>query len=276
VKIKRPFFCDTFAPALAVGLLVLTVLAGPFLVRQSPYQSEFAHVLQAPSLNHWLGTDELGRDMTSRILRGARMSLLIAATVQSAAALLGILVGLIAGYSNRMIDGVLMSLVDVMYGFPALVIVIVLVAVLPPGVPSLIAALTFVSWALPASVMRSKVMLLRNEEYVVAAQALGASRVRILFRHVLPNAIGPMIVLFTQGAAATIISESALSYMGLGLPTSYPTLGGMIAKGRDYLLGSPHVALVPTCALVLTILCINRLGNALRLHLDPRLQRFQN
>ena len=228
-------------------------------MRQSPYQSDFSQVLQPPSRLHWLGTDELGRDMTSRILKGARMSLIIAAAVQTAATFLGIIVGLIAGYSSRLIDGALMALVDALYGFPTLVIVIVLVAVLPSGVSSLIGALTLVSWALPATVMRSKVLLLRNEEFVVAAHALGTSRARILFRHVLPNAVGPMVTLFTQGAAGTIISESALSYMGLGLPASYPTWGGMIAKGRDYLLGSPHVALFPTLALVLTILCINRL-----------------
>lgn len=261
---------NTAMPALALSLILLVGLGGPYLVRQSPYQSDFSHALQPPSRHHWLGTDELGRDMTSRILRGARISLFIATTVQTIATLFGIVVGLIAGYSNRLIDGILMALVDALYGFPTLVIVIVLVAVLPPGVFSIIAALTFVSWALPATVMRSKVLLLRNEEFVVAAHALGASHARVLFRHVLPNAAGPMIVLFTQGIAATIISESALSYMGLGLPASYPTWGGMIAKGRDYLLGSPHVAFFPTCALVLTILCINRLGNALRLHLDPR------
>lgn len=257
-------------PALILGLLVMASLIGPYFLRNSPYDVDFGHILESPNKQHWLGTDELGRDILSRILEGARTSLLIAMAVQTAATIFGTTVGLLAGYSNRVIDATMMAFVDVLYGFPALVIAIVLVAVMPAGTFSMIGALTFVSWALPATVMRSKIMLLRNEEFVLAAHAIGASRTRILLRHILPNAIVPIIVLFTQGAAGTIISESALSYLGLGLPASYPTLGGMIAKGRDYLLGSPHVALIPTAVLVITIVSVNRLGDALRMHLDPR------
>jgi ABC-type dipeptide/oligopeptide/nickel transport system permease subunit len=178
---------------------------------------------------------------------------------------------MIAAYSNTWVDAALTALIDTFFGFPAMVIVLVIIAVLPPGAVSVILALAFVNWALPAAMMRRKAIALLKEEFVVASYALGASRTRTLVRHVLPNAIGPILVLVTQGAAAAIIGESTLSYLGLGLPASVPTWGGMIAKGRDYLLASPHLALFPALALTLTLVAVNRLADACRTSLDPRL-----
>jgi len=267
---KRKRGNTALKPALALTLLISASLLGPNFLRKSPFEVNFTHVSEGPSEQHWLGTDELGRDILSRILQGGRTSLLIAATVQVSSTFLGVLVGLVAGYARGTVDTMLMALVDSLYSFPALVIVIVMVAVMPPGIESIIIALALVSWPLPARVMRTKVVSLRKEEFVVAAKALGASDARILFRHILPNSISPIIALFTQGAATTIISESALGYLGLGLPASYPTWGGMIAKGRDYLLGSPHIALFPTLALMIAVISFNRLGEALRVYLDPR------
>ena len=259
-------------PALVLASLITASLVGPLLLPYSPYDVDFAHIAEPPNHLHWLGTDELGRDILSRVLYGARMSLLVAAAVQLAAMSLGVIVGLIAGYSLRNVDATLMGLVDALYAFPALVLVIVMVTVLPPGVASIVTALTFVSWPLPARVVRGQDVSLRNEEFVVAAHALGATGARVLVRHVLPNAIGPLVVLLMQGAAQTVIGEAALSYLGIGVPASYPTWGAMIANGRDHLLSAPHMALIPTAALIITIISLNRLGEALRMRIDPRLK----
>lgn len=257
---------------LAFGLLGLAVLAGAGFLRYSPQDVDFKHVLEGPSALHWLGTDELGRDLLSLTLNGAWTSLLIAVEVQLLGTCLGVLVGLIAGYSRPSVDGALMMLANAMYAFPGLAIVIVMLAVLPPGAAAVVMALSFVSWPLPARVVRGKVMALRSEMFVLAAQAIGASSARVLLRHILPNAISPIVVLLTQGAAAAIIGEAALSYLGIGLPASQPTWGGMIARGRDYFLSSPLPTLVPTLALVVTVVSLYRLGEVLRIRLDPRLE----
>lgn len=261
-------------PDVVLSIILLALVAGavlgPFFLRYSPYQVDFNHIAQRPSALHWLGTDELGRDVLSRIVYGARTSLTVAVTVQLVAIGLGLFVGLISGYATRALDTTLMAIIDAFYAFPGLVFVIVIIAILPPGLFSIVVGLTFVNWQLPARVTRAKVLSLRNEEFVVAARALGASGPRVLFRHILPNAIGPIIVQFVQGAASVVLTEAALSYMGIGLPASYPGWGVMIARGRDYLLTSPHMALFPILALTVMVISLNGVGRALHTRFEPR------
>jgi len=252
-----------------IALIACAVL-GPFFVHYSPYEVDFSHIAQRPSALHWLGTDELGRDVLSRIIYGARTSLTVAALVQLVAIGLGMLVGLISGYAPRALDTTLVAIMDSFYAFPGLVFVIVIIAILPPGLFSIVVALTFANWPLPARVTRAKVLSLRNEEFVVAAKALGASSRRVLLRHILPNAVGPVIVQFVQGAASVVLSEAALSYMGIGLPASYPGWGAMVARGRDYLLTSPHMALFPILALTVMVISLNGVGKVLSTRFDAR------
>lgn len=255
-----------------LAFLVLTSLVVPFLLPYNPYASDFQHVLESPGWQHWMGTDELGRDILSRLLQGMRLSLLFAAGVQLAATAFGMAVGLIAGFFGRAVDTILMALVDSLYAFPALVIVIVFVALLPSGILSIMIALAVVSWPLSARAVRSKVIMLRHQQFVLAAQVSGSSTTRVLLRHILPNSLGPAITLFVQGSAVAVMGEAALSYLGIGVPASYPSLGRMIATGREYLASAPHLALFPIVALVLIIVCLNRLGEAVRMRLDPRLR----
>lgn len=275
--IMQPFRARSILASSAIpgGVLVLLLLASlvmPRLLPYGPYDADFRHVLETPGLRHWMGTDELGRDILSRLLQGVRLSLLFATGVQLAATTLGVAIGLVAGFFGRIVDAATMALVDSLYAFPSLVIVIVFIALLPSGILSIMAALALVSWPLTARAVRSKVVTLRNEQFVLAARVAGASTTRVLLRHILPNSMGPVIALFVQGAAAAVMGEAALSYLGIGTPSAYPSLGRMIATGREYLGSAPHLALFPTVALVLTILCLNRLGEAIRMRLDPRLK----
>lgn len=259
-------------PGSVLMFLVLTSLVVPHLLSYTPYEADFRHVLETPGPHHWMGTDELGRDILSRLLQGVRLSLFFATGVQLAGMTVGVAVGLIAGFFGGAVDAALMSLVDSLYAFPSLVIVIVFIALLPSGIFSIMVALALVSWPLVARAVRSKVVTLRNEQFVLAAQVSGAGTARVLLRHILPNSMSPVITLFVQGAAVAVMGEAALSYLGIGVPASYPSLGRMIATGREYLGSAPHLAFFPTVGLVLIIVCLNRLGEALRVHVDPRLK----
>ena len=262
-------------PSLVVGgvltlTIVLAAVFAPLLATHSVDQMNMRARFAMPSAAHWLGTDNFGRDLWTRIIFGARISLSIALISVSAAAAIGSVVGLVAGYFGGWVDLLLMRITDVFLGFPALILALAIVAVLGPGVLNVSIALIVVFWTEYARVVRSATLVLREQAYVSAARALGASHWRIIFREILPNSVGPIIVLTTLGLGTAILSESALSFLGFGVPPPQPTWGWTLAYGTRFIRGEPWLSIVAGMAIMLTVLAFNLLGDGLRDILDPR------
>ncbi len=254
-------------------LLIASAIAAPLLTPYSPFEPDMGAVLQDPSAEHLLGTDELGRDMVTRLLYGARVSLAVGLVVETIAITVGTLVGLTAGYYGGLADIALMRAVDIMYAFPDFLFSIFMVSFLEPSTRSIILVLSVVSWPLAARLIRGQVLSLREWEFVQAARVIGASNNRIMLRHILTNTLSPLIVNFTIGIAGVILAEAGLSFLGIGIAPPNPTWGGMIAKGRQYFRSYPELALYPSIALGLTVLAFNFLGDGLRDALDPRMRK---
>lgn len=264
------------AAAASLGFLVLLGLLAALAPLIAPYPPEavsFGQIGRGPSQAHPLGTDELGRDMLSRMLFGARVSLTLGLTVQALAIGLGITLGLIAGYYRGPADMILMRLVDLMHSLPAFLFAMLMVSVLPRTVLSLVIILALAGWTFTARLVRGQVLSVERHEYITAARTLGAPGPRIMLLHILPNILSPIIVEATLGIAGTIIAEAGLSFLGIGIPPPEPSWGSMINKGRSYLRTFPHLALFPSIALALTVLAFNFLGDGLRDALDPRQKR---
>ena len=253
--------------------LVLAAIAAPILTPYSAEDPDLSSVLQSSTPKHLLGTDELGRDMITRLLYGARVSLAVGLLVQTITLASGTLLGLVAGYFGGVVDVILMRLVDIMYAFPNFLFAVFMVAFLEPSVGSIILVLCVVGWPFSARLIRGQVLTLRNWEFVTAARMVGASHWRIMIRHILPNTLSPIIVQFTIGIAGVIMAEAGLSFLGIGIRPPNPTWGGMIAKGRQYFRSYPYLALYPSIILSMTVLAFNFLGDGLRDALDPRLRK---
>lgn len=258
-----------------VLLVVCAALAAPLLSSQDPKRQQIIARMKPPgaTLNDGrvarLGTDQLGRDMYSRILYGARISLLISITGTALAALIGVPLGLIAGYGRRGLDVVIMRLVDIQLGFPGLLLAITLAAVLGRGLGNVILALGVANWTTFARVMRASVLTLRDEEFVHAAQAAGASNTRILARHILPNASSALIVIAALQLGQMILAESGLSFIGLGVDPTTPSWGSMISDGRQYVTSAWWLITFPGLAITFTALIAGLLGDTVRDLLDP-------
>jgi peptide/nickel transport system permease protein len=250
--------------------IVLAAVFAPLLATHGVEQMDMRQRFAGPSAAHWLGTDNFGRDLWTRMIFGARISLSIALLSVGVAATIGSVVGLIAGYFGGWIDLLLMRVTDIFLGFPALILALAIVAVLGPGVVNVSLALIVVFWTEYARVVRATTLVLREQAYVSAARALGASNTRILFREILPNAAGPIIVLATLGLGTAILSESALSFLGFGVPPPQPTWGWTLAYGTRFIRGEPWLSIVAGLAIMLTVLGFNLLGDGLRDVLDPR------
>jgi peptide/nickel transport system permease protein len=250
--------------------IVLAAVCAPLLATHGIDQMDMAKRFSGPSAAHWLGTDNFGRDLWTRMIFGARVSLAIGFLSVSAATVIGTAVGLVSGYFGGWTDLILMRVTDVFLGFPALILALAVVAVLGPGIVNVSLALTIVFWTEYARVVRSATLLIREQAYVLAAKALGASPSRILFYEILPNALGPIIVLATLGLGTAIISESALSFLGFGVPPPQPTWGWTLAYGTKFMRTEPWLAIVAGLAIMLTVLGFNLLGDGLRDLLDPR------
>lgn len=252
--------------------IVLLAIFAPLVATHDLTQMDMANRFSGPSFDHILGTDNFGRDLWSRLVYGARISLSIALMAVVASAIIGTIVGLVAGYFGGWVDLVLMRITDVFLGFPPLVLVLAIVAVMGPGLVNVAVSLIVVSWTEYARVVRSTTLTLREQNYVQAAKALGASSPRILFREILPNSLGPIIVLASLGLGTAIIWESALSFLGFGLPPPAPTWGWSLSYGTRFIRDEPWMSIISGAAIMVTVLGFNLLGDGLRDLLDPRRQ----
>jgi len=254
-----------------VAVFVLAALLAPFIAPHDPARVDLPSRLQPASTAHWFGTDELGRDIFSRIIFGARISMLVGACVVAGSLLLGIIFGSIAGYYGGTIDRFFNIVVmNAFLSFPGILLAIAFVAFLGPGIFNLILALCIGGWVGYARLVRAQVLAAREKEYVEAARALGASDVRVLTRHILPNIIQPVIVQAAIGMAGAVLAEATMSFLGLGVPPPTASWGSMLNDGRSHLFDSPHLVLIPAAAVMLAVLSFNFIGDAFRDLLDPR------
>ena len=253
-----------------VVVAALAALVGPALSPFDPAAQELALRLAAPSRAHPFGLDELGRDILARVLAGARISFLVGLTVVSVSALVGTLLGAIAGYFGGVLDDLISRVIDTLLAFPGLLLAIALVAVLGPSLRNVLLALTIIGWVGYARLVRGQVLRTRELEYVQAARALGAATRRILLHHVIPTAIPAVVVQATLGMAGAIIGEAALSFLGLGVQPPTPSWGTMLNGGRAHLLDAPHLTLFPGLAIALLVLGFNFVGDGLRDLTDRR------
>jgi peptide/nickel transport system permease protein len=262
----------------AVGIvlvlaLVLVAVFAPVVAPGDPLEMNMIARLQPPSIEHPLGTDNFGRDLLTRLVYGARISLSVGLTSVGAAMLIGIAVGLTSGYLGGMVDLGLMRVVDVVLAFPPILLSLALVSILGAGIGSVILAVGLVQWTTYARVVRASTLALKEEDFVLAAHAVGVPGYRVAVRHILPNAIAPVVVLATLGIGYAIIAESALSFLGLGVPPPTPSWGATLAFGLSFLRDTPYLATFPGLAIMVTVLGFNLLGDGLRDIGDPRMRR---
>lgn len=256
-----------------VAIAAFGALAGPWLVSADPRVQELALRLSGPTWAHPLGLDELGRDILARLVAGARVSMLVGVSVVLVSALLGLLVGGIAGYAGGWVDTVLGRVIDVLMAFPGILLAIALVAALGPSLRNVVIALATIGWVGYARLVRGQVLKAREFEYVHAARSLGASAPHVLLRHVLPSAYPAVLVQATLGMAGAIVAEASLSFLGLGVQPPTPSWGAMLDAGRGHLMDAPHLTIFPGMAIALLVLGFNFLGDGLRDRLDPRRAR---
>jgi peptide/nickel transport system permease protein len=255
-----------------VGVLVFAAIFAPFLTPYNPYSVSLDDRLQPPGSGHWLGTDELGRDILARLLFGARVSLWVGVVTVLLSGLLGVGGGIVAGYLGGYWDAIIMRLVDIFLAFPVVLLAIAIVAVRGPGLTNVLLALALVYWTTYARVARAVVLTLREEEYTWAARTLGASPIRIMVRHLLPNALAPLVVLASLGMGNAILAEAALSFLGLGIQPPEASWGSMLNFGMQFLRDASFLSTSPGVAIFVTVLGFNVLGDGLRVALDPRLR----
>ena len=256
-----------------VGMMIVAALFAPWLAPHNPLLGDTRTAyLQPPGGHFLLGTDTQGRDVLSRVLYGARLSLSVGLISQSVAILLGVGLGLLSGYYGRWVDSLIMRLADITLAFPTLLLLIAVAAAVKPSLPVVFVVIGAVGWAGMARLVRSQVLVLRNSEYVLAAQALGARDRRVLLRHLLPNVRTQVIIAATLGIGGAIMAEAALSFVGLGAQPPTPSWGAMVADGRDLLRVAPWVSFAPGIAIGLAVLGFNLVGDALREIYDPLLR----
>lgn len=257
---------------IGVILIISMAIFAPLLAPYDPAYQSLTNTLAPPGKDHFLGTDELGRDTFSRLLYGARVSLLVSFTAVIGMKTIGIVVGALAGYFGGVLDSILMRLVDVIISFPQIFLLITMLAVLEPGLRTIILVFIFFSWTGTARLVRGEFLSLRSRDFVLAAQTMGLSTPKIIFSHILPNAMGPVIVSSTLSIGGVILSESALSFLGLGIQPPTPSWGNMLQGAQDYsiMLNAWWYPLFPGMMILITILAFNFVGDGLRDALDPR------
>jgi len=279
---KSSFFRDVFwrrlsrnrmamaGGAIVLGMFVLALIAP--LVARDPGAIDIARRLLAPGWGHPLGTDDLGRDVLSRIFYGARISLLVGFVAVGISTLIGIVLGAIAGYYGRWADACIMRFVDIMLCFPTFFLILAVIAFLEPSIWNIMIIIGLTSWMGVARLVRAEFLSLRERDFVLAARALGARDSRIIFRHILPNALSPVLVSATLGVAGAILTESALSFLGIGVQPPTPSWGNMLIAGKQTLGTAWWLSVFPGLAILVTVLGYNLLGEGVRDALDPRIQ----
>lgn len=259
------------AGMLLLALFVVFALFAPLLATADPASLDLSYRLAPPSHAHWFGTDELGRDIFSRIVYGSRISLLVAISVVSCSLFLGLVLGGLAGFYGGAVDTVInIFLMNAFLALPGILLAIAFVAFLGPGLLNLVLALSIGGWVGYARLVRAQVLSVKEREFVEAARALGASDLRIFTRHILPNILQPLIVQSAIGMAGAVLAEATLSFLGLGIPPPAASWGSMLNDARSHLFDSPHMVVFPAIAVMLCVLSFNFIGDALRDYLDPR------
>lgn len=268
------FTTNRFAAAGLVVIVVLFVLslAAPLATPFSPDTIDAWHVLLPPSANHWFGTDELGRDVFTRVVYGARVSLKVGFVAVGIAVVIGTVIGLFAGFYGGWIDSVLMRMVDIMLCFPTFFLILAVIAMLEPSIWYIMVIIGLTGWMGVARLVRAEVLSLKSRDFILAARVLGASDLRIIFRHILPNALSPVLVSATLGVAGAILTESALSFLGIGVQPPTPSWGNILTSGKDYIEFAWWLSLFPGVAILVTVLSYNLVGEGIRDALDPRRQ----
>ena len=257
--------------AILLILLLLSAIFAPVLTPYDAVTGNTAERLQGPSFEHWLGTDEMGRDVLTRLLYGARISLAVGIVPTLVSLIIGVALGMTAGFLGGKIDYIIMRFADVMLAFPSLLLAMVIMYTLGDGVINIFLALALVGWASVARVVRSETISLKESEYVEAARSMGMNPVKIMFRHILPNCMPSLIVLFTLNIPSAILSESSLSFLGIGIQLPNSSWGLMVNMGRQFFNQAPWISLAPSVAIMLVVLSCNFLGDGLRDVLDPHL-----
>jgi peptide/nickel transport system permease protein len=261
-----------FSIFILIIVLLCSILA-PLIAPYNPYHQSLAERRKGPSQKHWLGTDEFGRDILSRLIYGARNTLLIGVLAVSIGLLIGTSLGLIAGYYGGYIDNIIMRFIDLMLAFPYFLLAILIVATLGPGMVNSTIAIGIASVPDYSRVVRGAVLAIRGKHFIQAEVALGSGDLRIIFSHVLPNVLAPIIVLGTLRLASSILGGAGLGFLGLGTQPPNPEWGVMLSGGRAFLIDAPHICLFPGAALALLVLSFNLFGDTLRDYLDPRLRQ---
>ena len=258
---------------LVIVIMIIAAIMAPLLTPYTEREMDLLNRLSAPSAEHLLGTDEGGRDVWARLLYGARVSLLIGVVPALLSLLLGAVLGVIAGYRGGIVDTVIMRIADVTLAFPSMLLAMVLMYALGDGIMNVFLTLTLINWANVARVIRSQTMQLKSSEFTEAARVIGVSRWKIMWRHILPNCLPTLLVLFTLNIPTAILTESSLSFLGLGIQPPNASWGQMINSGRQFLYVAPWLCFVPGAAIMLIVLAFNFLGNGLLDVLDPRMKK---
>lgn len=271
---KREIWKDgrTKTGLVAVLLMVGLAVFAPLIATHDPNNIDLIRLLESPSVEHWLGTDSQGRDIWSRLVYGARISLSVGIFSQLISIAIGITLGLIAGFYGRWVDEVVMRIADITLAFPTLLLLIAMAAAFQPSLTVVLVTIGVVGWAGIARLVRGQVLVVRQLDYIQAARSLGAQNLHLMTRHILPNVVAPVIIAATLGIAGAIMAEAALSFLGLGVQPPTPSWGSMIADGRDLdqLRNAPWTSVAPGLAIGMAVLGFNLLGDALRDALDPR------
>ena len=275
---QREFWARLKRNRMAISGLILVLvlfavaLFAPWLAPYDPLSINLQEVLMPPSPAHYLGTDTLGRDVLSRIIFGARISLLVGFVAVGIATLIGLFIGALAGYYGGWVDSALMRLVDLMLCFPTLFLILAVIALLGPSIWNIMAVIGFTGWMGVARLVRAEFLSLREREFVTAARALGAGDTRLILRHMLPNALTPVMISATLGVAGAILTESALSFLGLGVQPPTPSWGNILTAGKDNIEIAWWLSVFPGLAILITVMSYNLLGEGIREAIDPRLK----
>lgn len=256
-----------------VLLLFLVSLLAPLIAPADPNAIDAWHVLSPPSWSHWFGTDELGRDVLSRMIYGSRISLKVGFVAVGIAVSIGTLVGLASGYYSGLVDSCLMRLVDIMLCFPAFFLILAVITFLEPSIWYIMMVIGLTSWMGVARMVRAETLSIREMDYITAARCIGCSDLRIIFRHILPNTLSPVLVSATLGVAGAILTESALSFLGIGVQPPTPSWGNILTSGKDYIEFAWWLSFFPGLSILVTVLAYNLLGEGIRDAFDPRVNR---